>query len=105
MNFKHIAALDETGAQLFNHGATIHAINIYNSHATDPLYLKFFFTTTAPTYASDVPELALTIPAGITNMTVDLGVPACYVQASADIGAGATAPAADPAVTFTFVRS
>jgi hypothetical protein len=105
MKYFHDNALDETGAQLSDTSVVLHSINLYNSHATDPIYLKFFFTDTAPTYASDTPDLALTFPVGVTTMVLDVGLPPCFIQASADVGAGNTAPAADPVVTMVYMKA
>lgn len=102
MNVKTINPLNETGALLFDEMSELGTLTVYNAHASATLFIKIFYATEAPTYASAVPDLVFPCAAGVSNFALFAGLPPCFVQASADAGAGATAPGEDPIVTYSY---
>lgn len=105
MNYFHDASLDEAGAQLSSAPLYLNVIHAYNPNTLSVVYVKLFVTDTEPTYASDAPNFVFAIPPNQTiNIELEnLYTPACYIQASADAGAGATAPASNPLVTIIYL--
>lgn len=105
MNYLYIPALSETGAELSAVPVTMGALHVYNSDSLSVVFLKMFDSTSAPTYASDSPDLVFAIPAG-TSVCINMAevhMQGCYIQASSNAGASASAPAADLMVSIVYM--
>lgn len=104
MKFFHNLSLDEVGAQLSDQTCVIKYIHAYNGDAADTIYIKLFIADTTPIYSFDVPHLVFAVPpsSALNADLGDLGLPPCFIQASNDAGAGATAPSRTPVVTIIY---
>lgn len=90
----HLDALDETLQAVTSTSRSLRRIILTNSGNAIAFAKLFSTATEAPTVATEVPDIVIGIPAGET-LDVDLDgviVPRLWMAATAESGAGATAP-------------
>jgi hypothetical protein len=92
--------VDETAQALFTKATEVGIVLVDNPNDAT-VYLKIFRTDTAPTVATDEPDIVIPCPAGVSQAVLFSHIGASYIAATAESDAGETTPGDDLLVTIT----